>query len=212
MRSDDTKGEPVGPDITAFSDQELMQKVREGENQAFNFLVARYKNKLFNVVYRLLKNKEEAEDILQETFLRVYKEKESYDSNYSLPTWIYTIALNLTRNELKRKNRFKFFDLELFQNNNELVTQENPKEENMVPLLKKVLDKLPIKYKTVLLLREMNQLSYEEIAESLNMSLGTVKSGINRARLILKKKLKKRGSESYAMSKNTALSFLLFRK
>ena len=202
----------MGPDITAFSDQELMQKVREGENQAFNFLVARYKNKLFNVVYRLLKNKEEAEDILQETFLRVYKEKESYDSNYSLSTWIYTIALNLTRNEIKRKNRFKFFDLEMFQNDNELVTQENPKEENMVPLLEKVLDKLPVKYKTVLLLREMNQLSYEEIAESLNMPLGTVKSRINRARLILKKKLKKRGSESYAMSKNTALSFLLFRK
>jgi RNA polymerase sigma-70 factor (ECF subfamily) len=212
MKRDDTKGEPLRVDTAVFSDQELMQRLIKGENHAFNFLVGRYKNKLFNLIYRLLKSREEAEDVLQETFLRVYREKENYNFDYSFSTWIYTIALNLAKNEMRRRNKFKFLDLELFKNNTELAAPENNNEDALISALEKVMDKLPERYKTVLLLREMNQLSYEEIAESVNLPLGTIKSRINRARLILRRKLKKRGSEGYALSKSTALSFLSFRQ
>jgi len=89
-----------------------MERFLRGELEGFNLLVKNYKVRLFGLLYRLLGNKEEAEDILQETFLRVYKEKERYDFNYSFSTWIYTIALNLCRNEYKKKRRAKLLSLD----------------------------------------------------------------------------------------------------
>ena len=86
---------------TRSSDKELMERFLRGEVEGFNLLVKNYKVRLFSMLYRLVGNREEAEDILQETFLRVYRQKESYDFNYSFSTWIYTIALNLCRNLYK---------------------------------------------------------------------------------------------------------------
>ena len=88
----------------AATDRELMQKVKERDDSAFEELVDRYKKRLFNVIYRLINDRSEAEDILQETFLRVYRERESYDPTYCFSTWVYTIALNLTKNELKKRS------------------------------------------------------------------------------------------------------------
>jgi hypothetical protein len=79
------------------SDKELLERVKANDTYAFSLLVDRYKVKLFNLIYRMLQNREEAEDILQETFLRVFKEKARFDPTYSFSTWIYTIALNLCR-------------------------------------------------------------------------------------------------------------------
>jgi len=189
-------------------DKELFRKVLDEDKIAFEALVKRYKIKLYNVIYRMIGIKEEAEDILQETFLRVYRERNSFDFGYQFSTWIYTIALNLTRNELKRKRRFKFFGLEALLKRpaqDRLSGEfENPKGEFQY-FLEKEMKSLPEKYKKVFLLRDMNQLSYEEISNVLEIPLGTVKSRVNRARRILRKRLKPKMEGIYELSKGSTI-------
>ena len=191
------------------SDKELMEKVKSDETFAFNILVDRYKVKLFNLIYRLLQNKEEAEDILQETFLRVYRERQSYDPTYSFSTWIYTIALNLCRNELKRRKKFRFFGLDLIKDNREYAISEVKNTNGLSSVLEKAILSLPVKYRTAFLLRDVNELSYEEVSQSLGIPLGTVKSRVNRARLMLRDKLSPKMKEYYEVSKSSPISIQL---
>jgi len=90
-------------------DYQLIRSVQNGDMVAFNQIVDRYKNRLMNVIGRMLTSTEEAEDIVQETFVRVYKHRQSFNFQHCFSTWIYTIALNLARNELRRRKKFKFF-------------------------------------------------------------------------------------------------------
>ncbi len=189
-----------------LSDKELMERFLRGEIEGFNLLVENYKVKLFNLLYRLTGAREEAEDILQETFLRVYRERESYNFNYSFSTWIYTIALNLCRNLYRRKNRVRFTSLDA------LLSQPGSSSDNfgnrsrLSSILEKAITTLPRKYRKVFLLRDVDQLSYEDIALTLGIPLGTVKSRVNRARRILKKKLRPMMEECYELSKDSPLS------
>jgi RNA polymerase sigma-70 factor (ECF subfamily) len=189
-----------------LSDKELMERFLRGEIEGFNLLVQNYKVKLFNLLCRLLGNRDEAEDILQETFLRVYRERESYDFNYSFSTWIYTIALNLFRNVYKKRKRVRFTGID------SLLNQPDPNSDNfgnrnrLNTLLEREIFSLPLKYKSVFILREVDQLSYEEVALALNLPLGTVKSRVNRARRILQKRLRPMMEECYELSKNSPLS------
>jgi RNA polymerase sigma-70 factor (ECF subfamily) len=191
------------------SDRELMEKVKSDDTFAFSILVDRYKVRLFNLVYRLLRNKEEAEDLLQETFLRVYKERASYDPAYCFSTWVYTITLNLCRNELKRRKKFKFFGIDLIKNSREYAAQEVKNCNCLSSTLEKAIHSLPVKYRTVFLLRDVNQLSYEQISQSLRIPMGTVKSRVNRARLMLRDRLKPKMKEYYELSKSSPLSIQL---
>jgi RNA polymerase sigma-70 factor (ECF subfamily) len=191
------------------SDKELMEKVRSADTFAFTILVDRYKLKLFNLIYRMLQNKEEAEDILQETFLRVYKERESYDSAYAFSTWVYTIALNLCRNELKRRKKFRFFGLDLIKDNREYAISAAKKSEGLSLMLEKAILSLPIKYRTAFLLRDVDEFSYEEVSKSLGIPLGTVKSRVNRARLLLRDKLRPKIKEYYEVSKSSPIPIQL---
>jgi RNA polymerase sigma-70 factor (ECF subfamily) len=191
------------------SDKELMEKVKSDDTFAFSVLVDRYKVKLFNLVCRLLRSKEEAEDILQETFLRVYRERESYDPTYSFSTWVYTITLNLCRNELKRIKKIKFFGIDLIQNSREYATAEATSDSCLSSTLEKAIFSLPVKYRTAFLLRDVNQLSYEEVSKSMGIPLGTVKSRVNRARLMLREELKPKIKEHYELSKSSPLPIQL---
>jgi len=181
-------------ELDQLSDQQLMAELVGGNQLALEYLIERYKSKLFNTIYKLISDRDTAEDILQETFLRVYRERKSYNPVYCFSTWVYTIALNLTRNELKRRSRWKFFGLEPNQTNPRL-TEKGTSHLNYV--LEKAINKLPKRYKMVFVLRDVSQLSYEEIAHSLNIPLGTVKSRVNRARLMLQESLKPK-LENYA--------------
>jgi len=192
------------------TDKELVVRVKAGDVSAFSVLVDRYKVRLFNLIYRMLQNREEAEDILQETFLRVFKEKERYDPTYAFSTWIYTIALNLCRNELKRKKRFKFFGIDLIKDDRRYAVEEKGNKNCLNSFLEKTIASLPVKYRTVFVLREVNQLSYEEMSQSLGIPLGTVKSRVNRARLMLREKLKPKIKEQYELSKSSPTPIWLF--
>ena len=191
------------------SDKDLLERVKANDTGAFSILVDRYKVKLFNLIYRMLQNREETEDILQETFLRVFKEKERFNPTYSFSTWIYTIALNLCRNELKRKKKFRFFDLDLIKDDRKYAVEKTFGSGSLSAVLEKAIASLPEKYRTVLLLREVNQLSYEEMSENMGVPLGTVKSRVNRARFMLQGQLSPKIKEHYEVSKSSPIPLWL---
>jgi RNA polymerase sigma-70 factor (ECF subfamily) len=186
-------------------DLDLMRRVQEGEMVSYNTLVNRYKDRLFNVLYRMLSSEDEANDLLQETFLRVWQHKMSYDFRFAFSTWIYTIALNLARNELRRRKKIKFLDIFDFADKLPAKEEKMDTSANLKALLDTEMKRLPEKYKTAFLLRDVDNLSYEEIAQVLGVPLGTVKSRVNRARAILRTRLKPRLEESYELSKGTIL-------
>ncbi len=181
-----------------ISDEELIARFQKGDQQAFDILVHRYKDQLLNFVYRFVGNRNDAEDIVQETFLRVYKNKHYYKEIAKFSTWIYTIAGNLAKTELRKRKRRKLFSVSNFMNeekdydipdverNPELEVDGTIKDD----IIQKAIEKLPPKFKEVILLRDVQGFSYEEISQILNIPLGTVKSRVNRGRLKLQEDLK----------------------
>jgi RNA polymerase sigma-70 factor (ECF subfamily) len=180
------------------SDEDLIERFQNGEVYAFDLIVKRYKNQLLNYIYRFLGNAEEAEDLVQETFLRVYRNRNAYQKIAKFSTWIYTIAGNLAKTELRKRKRRKFFSItdlgyddkdydisdEAF--NPEKSVDSNIKEE----IIHREIQALSPKFREVILLRDVQELSYEEISQIVNIPLGTVKSRVNRGRLKLQEKLK----------------------
>jgi len=180
------------------SDEDLIERFQNGELYAFDLIVKRYKNQLLNFVYRFLGNAEEAEDLVQETFLRVYRNRKAYQKVAKFSTWIYTIAGNLAKTELRKRKRRKFFSIsDLGYNEKDYdISDEayNPEKDvdgrMKEEIIHKEIDELSPKFREVILLRDVQQLSYEEISQIVNIPLGTVKSRVNRGRLKLQEKLK----------------------
>ncbi len=187
------------------SDYDLMQRVKNGDMLAFSRIVDKYKNRLMNVIGRMVQGTEEAEDIVQETFMRVYQHRDSFDFRHCFSTWLYTIALNLARNELRKRKRFKFFDIFDLQGKEAEIAVEMELPSNLPQVLERAIEGLPEKYKMAFVLRDVQELPYEEVAQIMNIPLGTVKSRVNRARAILKEKLKPRMEKYNALSKGTLL-------
>ncbi len=182
-----------------------MQRVKGGDMLAFSQIVDKYKNRLMNVIGRMVQGTEEAEDIVQETFMRVYQHRDSFDFRHCFSTWLYTIALNLARNELRKRKRFKFFDIFDLQGKEAEISVEMELPSNLPQVLERAIEGLPEKYKMAFVLRDVQELPYEEVAQIMNIPLGTVKSRVNRARSILKDKLRPRMEEYNALSKSTLL-------
>lgn len=183
-------------------DFDLLQQIRGGSEIAFSRLVDKYKNRLFNLVVRMIPVREEAEDVVQETFLRVFQHKNDFDPKYCFSTWIYTIALNLARNNLRRKKKVKFLELFDLEETSEEPAVE-PGRVALGPWIEKEIEKLPEKYKAAFLLREVDELPYEEIAEITGVPTGTVKSRVNRARMILAESLRPKKEKLYELSKRS---------
>jgi len=189
MAADDEAKNPK-----ALTDEELMLRYRDGDVEAFTLLVHRYKNKLVSTAYRVVGDYAKAEDIAQETFLRVHRNAHRYRSIARFSTWIYTIALNVARNELRNTKRKRLVSLEAFGRDSETDQEtydipdesSRPDEEAENRDLRRVFEaaiqKLPERYRSVIILRDVQGLSYEEIAQILKVPKGTVKSRMNRAR------------------------------
>jgi len=186
-------------------DYNLIRRVQNGDMVAFNDIVDRYKNRLMNTIIRMVSSQQEAEDIVQETFLRAYQHRNSFDFRHCFSTWLYTIALNLARNELRKRKRFKFFDIFDMQGHESEISVEMKLPSNLSKVLEKAIESLPDKYKTAFILRDIQEQPYEEVAKIMSIPLGTVKSRVNRARALLRDKLKPRMEESNALSKGTLL-------
>jgi RNA polymerase sigma-70 factor (ECF subfamily) len=180
-----------------LSDEILIEKFQKGDNYAFDQLVRRYKDPLLNFIFRFVGNLIEAEDIVQDTFYRVYKNKHYYKNVAKFSTWIYTIAGNLAKTELRRRKRRKIFSIHRDTPGekewNLPDMESNPEKEvnTMVTekLIQNAINNLPNKFREVVILRDIEGFSYEEISEIIKVPLGTVKSRVNRARLRLQDNL-----------------------
>ena len=165
-----------------------------GDRLAFGELVERYQNRLLNFIYRTTGDRERAEDLVQETFIRVYRHLHRFDQTKKFSTWIYTISSNLAKNELRNRSRNPLVLFQTLMKNRDADTRPLEWEDNTYrpdDLFRKrhlksqvdaAVDQLPEHHRTVFILREMEGKTYEEIAEITSTNLGTVKSRLNRAR------------------------------
>ena len=171
-----------------LSDEELFERVsQDGDSPAFTILIERYKDKLFNFICRMINDDVQAEDILQEAFLRVYRERAKAYRINNFSAWLYTIARNLTTDELRKRKRRVVLPIEVVSSSTNTASSFDD-----VLLRKKIEDTLgtlDFKYREVFILRDINGLSYREIAKILKTRVGTVKSRLNRARLMMRERL-----------------------
>ena len=176
-----------------LTDEELIFKFQEGDLGAYDLIVRRYKDQLLNFAYRFLGNLEESEDVVQETFLRLYRNRHAYKQIAKFSTWIYTIAGNLAKTELRKRKRRKLVsisDLGFDEKEFEIIDEGADTERQADSVIKEkiiqdAIEKLPFRFKQVIILRDIQELSYEDISSILRIPLGTVKSRVNRARLKL---------------------------
>lgn len=181
-------------DSGELTDEELMLSLQNGDNKSFDLLVARYKNRLYTYLFRLLGNENDAEEYAQETFVKAYINADKYKTIARFSTWLYTIATNLVRNRIRNIKR-RPTTVSLWMNNygedggRWLEIKDDSKRpdldlerESNKKLIQKCIEMIPGKYRPVFVLREINELSYEEIAATTGLKLGTVRSRINRGR------------------------------
>ncbi len=195
-----------------LNDRDLFKKVADNDEQAFTVFVNRYKNRLFNFVFRIIPEKEMSEDILQETFLRVYNQRKNYSPDYALSTWVYTIALNLVRSELRKRKLRRYMSLDFLKEETdiELPDNTNPEPGMLKPLIDKAIKSLPGDYRLAFVLCDIDRLPYNEIAEIMRVPVGTVKSRINRARSMLREKLLPYKELNYELSKGFPQTLCLY--
>ncbi len=169
------------------SDGTLIARVRQGDETAFEQLVLRHQRYVFNVAYRVLRDVSEAEDITQEAFVRAWRALPGFRGHAKFTTWIYRIVYNLCLNRLPglRRDLLQIESVEETQVNPILSPPDLFEVEEQLTFLHVQLDQLSEKYRLVLTLRYLQGLSYEEIADMLNLPMGTVKTHIHRARRIL---------------------------
>jgi len=185
-----------------LSDHALIEATKQGDEAAFAEIVHRYRNPIVNFLYRFLNDYEEAVDLAQETFVRVYFAIDRYHTGFAFSTYIYRIASNLAISELRRRKRRRLLSLTgLFQSDHEETTEYQPKDERALPdeniveneknqVIGRAIAALPEKYRVPIILRDVEGRTYEEIAEIMELGLGTTKSRISRGRGLLKEKLK----------------------
>ncbi|MBI5729647.1 MAG: sigma-70 family RNA polymerase sigma factor [Ignavibacteriales bacterium] len=185
--------------LTELSDEDLIKEYQDNNTpEAYNILVKRYKDPLMNFVYRFVGDRDVCTDVVQDTMIKFYLNKDSYRSFAKFSTWIYTIAGNLAKNELKRRRRRIIFSIDNSDDERSpqiedkmfLAPDKAADGEMRNEIIQKALLKVKPVYREVVILRDIQDLSYEEISEITGLAIGTVKSRINRGRAQLQKLLK----------------------
>lgn len=188
-----TTGAPQRPD------EELVAAVLDGDERAFEELVGRYQGRLVNYLYRLVRNLEEAHDLAQEVFLKVYRALDRFDPRYRFSTWLFRVAQNAAI-DLLRKRRLKMVSMTLRDDEDggdrhwefegdERTPYQNLRNVERGEAIRRAIDRLPWEYRELIALRHYGELSYDEIAKLKEMPLGTVKNKLFRGRQMLKEKL-----------------------
>jgi len=185
-------------------EKDLIEKAQKMDVQAFEQLVEKYQKKVFNIAFSMLNNMDDASDISQEVFIKAFKSIKHFKQNSSFSTWLYRITVNTCLDELrKRKNKSNVFSIDqvIHLESGEVTRQledDRPTPDSMVEnnelraLVRDSISQLSDELKEVIILRDINGLSYDDIADMLDCPLGTVKSRINRARNALKEILKRK--------------------
>ena len=191
----------IAQPFISFGDNALVSAYLEGNEDAFEVLVGRYQDKLVNYINTLIHDYDLSVDLAQEAFIRVYKNADRYEGKYQFSTWIYRIATNLAIDEIRRRERkgrfFLYNVMAIFQKDDKVFplpdTRQCPERSlgrlEQLEKLRCAIDSLPEKYRLPFILKEVQELSYEETSKVLKISLGTVKSRIHRAKMLLREKL-----------------------
>ncbi len=182
-------------------DQELVRRAQSGEKRAFELLVIKYQRKLARLLGRLVRDQAEVEDVTQEAFIKAYRALPSFRGDSAFYTWLYRIGINTAKNYLVTNGRrpptstaFSSEDAEGFDDADQLRDMNTPENElaskQIAEIVSATMDELPEELRTAITLREIEGLSYEEIAEIMNCPIGTVRSRIFRAREAIAEKLR----------------------
>jgi RNA polymerase sigma-70 factor (ECF subfamily) len=186
--------QPRRPALKDLDDSGVVAAYLDGDKRAFGELVERYQTRLLNFIYRTTGDRERAEDLVQETFIRVYRHLHRFDQTKKFSTWIYTISSNLAKNELRNRSRNPLVLFQTIKKNwdadqRPLEWEDNTyrpddlyRKRQLKQMVDGVVGELPEHHRTVFVLREMEGKTYEEIADITGCNLGTVKSRLNRAR------------------------------
>ncbi|MBN6889841.1 RNA polymerase sigma-70 factor, ECF subfamily [Cytobacillus horneckiae] len=177
-----------------------IKQVLKGDQDAYAEIVEIYKDKVFHICYRMLANQHEAEDIAQEAFLRAYVNIQSFNIDLKFSTWLYRIATNLCIDRIRKKKPDYYLDAEVAGTDgltmysqipsNSRLPEDDVQSLELQETIQKEISKLPEKYRSVIVLKYIEELSLNEISETLNLPLGTVKTRIHRGREALRKQLR----------------------
>ena len=189
----------TGVELEKLTDEELILSFQQGDSNAYNELVRRYKDRLINFVYRYVGSYDDSEDIVQDTLVKLYVSKHLYKEIAKFSTWIYTIAINLAKTKAIKKQKYKVFSLSTAYEDED--KEFDVKDEAYLPdvdanskfqeeHIQKALNSIPENYRKLVILRDVEEFSYEEICEMTGLPMGTVKSRINRGREKLQRLLK----------------------
>jgi RNA polymerase sigma-70 factor, ECF subfamily len=199
--------------LTVADEGELVSRAQSGDNEAFAELVGRYQNKIYRLARNITQSNEDAEDVLQETFLKAFSHLDSFQRNSKFYTWIVRIAVNESLMKLRKRKSDRTVPLdEPLDTGEESVAREiavwedNPEQrysrEEMQEILDEAVESLKPDFRTVFTLRDIEELSTEETAEALDISIPAVKSRLLRARLALRERLtrkfKRKGEDVFA--------------
>ena len=194
MKRAPSPGAAVREQLKTLDDSDVVAAFLAGEERAFQELVQRYQTRLLNFIYRTIGDRERAEDLVQEVYIRVYRHIHRFDRSKKFSTWIYTIASNLAKNELRNRSRNPLVLFQTIKKNwededrplqfEDTTTRPDDlyRKRHLRALVEDTVAKLPEHHREVFVLRELEGKSYEEIAEITDCNLGTVKSRLNRAR------------------------------
>jgi RNA polymerase sigma-70 factor (ECF subfamily) len=171
-------------------DDELMERVLGGDHHAFTILVERHRHSLVNYVTHMTRSRDRAEEIAQDAFVRVYRNARTYDGKNRFAAWLYRIAMNLVITEVRRERRWSVISAALRPFLPASTLADDRVERNEIcAKVQAALKRLPLIYRAPLVLFEMEEWSYEQIADALGVRPGTVKSRIARARELMRREL-----------------------
>jgi RNA polymerase sigma-70 factor (ECF subfamily) len=186
-----------------MDEQELVRHIQEGDEMAFAEIVKIYKDKIVNFLWKITGDYQKAAELSQETFMRVYFKAHKYKPIAPFSSWIYTIASNLAKTEMKKSRKYASVSLDDVQNSLPLETYASgPTDSGLLSNLKEALNSLHPRYKIPVILKDVEGFSQEEIAQMLKSPLGTIKARISRGREYLKKELEKASSKDNTFSLN----------
>ncbi len=189
----------LAPESKAQEDAQIIRDILGGQKDSFSLLLLKYREKIRNLVYFVTNDKSCVDDLTQDIFLKVYESLRYFQFKSSFYTWLYRITVNRCRDEIRKKRLKKMFPFDThidLQNDKSMTPDVYQKIDNEM-LVNEALGKLKYDHKEILVLKELNGLSYQEISEILNCEIGTVKSRLSRARLEFARLVTKMSGKKY---------------
>ena len=193
------------PSASSLEDRSFVAAALEGDRRAYERLMSKYREPIYHHIYRMVRDKQEVADLVQESFIKAFDSLASYSTKYAFSTWLYKIATNHTIDYLRRKRLPTFSIDQPFETKDGQLEYEVPDttyrpdkhivEDQRNRLIQEAIDQLPPKYYRVIVMRHQQEKSYDEIARALDLPLGTVKAHIFRARELLYKYLRDKRDE-----------------